>query len=68
MSADLRWTDVAEITFRLLEAHPEVDPKYVRFPDLYRWILALPGFADDPARCNERVLEAIQGAWLAEIA
>ena len=68
MSADLRWTDVAEICSQLLEAHPDVDPKYISFPDLYRRILALPDFGDDPARCNERVLEAIQGAWLAELA
>ena len=68
MSTDLRWTDVAEISFQLVEAYPDVDPKYVSFPDLYRWILALPDFGDDPARCNERVLEAIQGAWLAELA
>jgi FeS assembly protein IscX len=68
MSPDLRWTDVAEITFQLVEAYPDVDPKYVSFPDLYGWILALLGFSDDPARCNERVLEAIQGAWLAELA
>ena len=66
MSADLRWTDVAEIAFRLGEFYPEVDPKYVSFPNLHRWIVDLPGFGDDPVRCNERVLEAIQGAWLAE--
>ena len=26
----------------------------------------LPGFADDPAKSNEKILEAIQAAWLEE--
>lgn len=67
MNHDLRWTDVQDIAELLAEQHAEVDPKFLKFPDLYRWVLALPAFADDPSRCNERVLEAIQGAWLAEL-
>src|SRR5947209_8336490 len=48
------------------EANPDVDPKQVRFTDLYHWVLALPGFADDPKRCGEKILEAIQLAWIDE--
>ena len=62
----MRWTDVREIAIALAERHPEVDPLSVRFTDLHRWVRELPGFADDPARSNEQILEAIQMAWLDE--
>jgi FeS assembly protein IscX len=60
----LKWTDVDQIAEHLKERFPEVDPLYVRFTDLHRWIRELPGFLDDPSRSNEAILEAIQMAWL----
>ena len=62
----MRWTDVREIGIALAESQPEVEPLSVRFTDLMEWVLALPGFADDRERCNEKILEAIQMAWLDE--
>jgi FeS assembly protein IscX len=62
----LKWTDVQEIAIRLDEAHPDVDPQYVRFTDLHRWVCELDELEDSPARGGEKVLEAIQAAWLAE--
>lgn len=62
----MKWTDTTEIAIELAEAHPEVDPITVRFTDLRAWVLALPTFDDDPARCGEKILEAIQMAWLDE--
>ena len=62
----LRWTDSREIALALIEAHPDRDPARLNFVDLRGWVLALPGFADDPARCGERILEAIQAAWIEE--
>jgi FeS assembly protein IscX len=62
----LHWTDSREIAIALSEAHADVDPRYVRFTDLHRWICELPGFADDPQRSNEKILEAIQLAWMDE--
>ncbi len=47
-------------------SHPDVDPLSVRFTDLHRWVLALPGFAGDPKKSNEQILEAIQMAWIDE--
>ncbi len=61
------WTDVNAIAEDLLEAHPEIDPQFVRFTDLHRWICELPHFQDDPKRSNEKILEAIQAAWIAEM-
>lgn len=63
----ITWSDVDEIAYRLTEAHPDVKPLTIRFTDLHAWIIALPGFDDDPAKSNEKILEAIQMAWLDEL-
>jgi len=63
----MKWTDIGEIAIALTEAHPDVDPRTVRFTDLYNWVIALPGFDDDHHRSGEKVLEAIQAAWIDEI-
>ncbi|HVO90034.1 MAG TPA: Fe-S cluster assembly protein IscX [Casimicrobiaceae bacterium] len=62
----MKWIDTREIAIALAEAHPDVDPAKVRFTDLHNWVLALPGFDDDPRRSGEKILEAIQAAWLDE--
>lgn len=62
----MQWTDVQEIAIALAETHPDVDPHYIRFTDLHRWVLELEGFEGDPHRSGERVLEAIQQAWIDE--
>ncbi len=64
----MKWTDTLDIAIALFEAHPDIDPKTVRFTDLHRWVRELPGFSDDPARSNEKILEAIQMAWMDEAA
>jgi FeS assembly protein IscX len=62
----LRWTDTQEIALALADAHPDVDPATIRFTDLHRWVCALPEFGDDPERSGEKILEAIQMAWIDE--
>lgn len=62
----LRWSDVREIAIALEEHYPEADNVNLRFTDLHKWIIGLPGFGDDPARSNEKLLEAIQMAWIDE--
>ncbi len=62
----LNWTDSLEIAIALDEAHPEIDPRTVRFTDLMQWVCALEEFDDDPTRCGEKILEAIQAAWIEE--
>ena len=62
----MRWTDIHDIAAELEEAHPGADVVNLRFTDLWKWVQALPGFADDPAKSNEKILEAIQMAWLDE--
>ena len=63
----LKWTDTLDIAIELSETHTDVDPQYVRFTDLHRWICELDDFDDDPNRSNEKILEAIQMAWIDEI-
>jgi FeS assembly protein IscX len=62
----VKWTDTQDIAIALADAHPDKDPRAVNFVDLYNWVMALPGFSDDPKRCGEKVLEAIQTAWIDE--
>jgi len=62
----LKWTDTLDIALELEEAHPDVDPLQVNFVELRNWVLALDDFDDDPEHCGERILEAIQMAWIEE--
>ncbi len=62
----LRWIDVREIAIELVETYPEINPIQVRFTDLHRYVCELEDFDDDPKRSNERILEAIQAAWIEE--
>lgn len=63
----LKWTDSREIAIALADAHPEVDPRYIRFTDLHQWVRELEDFDDDPQRSGEKILEAIQMAWVDEV-
>jgi FeS assembly protein IscX len=60
----MKWTDIQEIAMALTDKHPEVDPQQIRFTDLHRWVMELEGFSDDPNRSSEKILEAIQAAWI----
>lgn len=62
----MKWTDTLDIALELIDTHPDVDPQYIRFTDLHKWVCALPGFNDDPEKSNEKILEAIQMTWIEE--
>jgi FeS assembly protein IscX len=63
----LKWTDVNDIAIELVERFPEQDPLRISFPDLYSRVMELDGFDDDPDHCGEKILEAIQMAWIEEM-
>jgi FeS assembly protein IscX len=63
----MKWTDSLDIAMALAEKHPDVDPQFVNFVDLHRWVMELPGFSDDAKRSGEKILEAIQQAWIDEV-
>ena len=62
----LKWVDSLDIAIELDEKYPDVDPKFINFVDLRQWVLELDDFDDDPEHSGERILEAIQMAWMEE--
>ncbi len=64
----MKWTDVQDIAMALTDKHPEIDPQQIRFTDLHRWVMELDGFEDDANRSSEKILEAIQLAWIEDAA
>ncbi len=63
----LKWTDTIDIAIELAETYTEVDPQKVNFVTLRSYVIALPSFDDAPDRCGEKILEAIQMAWMDEL-
>jgi FeS assembly protein IscX len=62
----MKWTDSLRIAEDLADKFPEIDPKTIRFTDLMQWVMDLDGFEEGPERCGEKILEAIQQAWIEE--
>jgi len=62
----LKWVDTLDIAIELDETYPDIDPKTVNFVDLRQWVMDLQDFDDDPNHSGERILEAIQLAWMEE--
>jgi FeS assembly protein IscX len=63
MAMQLSWDDTEDIGIELADKYPNQNPLEVRFTDLHRMVVELPGFDDDPKGSNESKLEAIQMAW-----
>ncbi|MEO6920501.1 MAG: Fe-S cluster assembly protein IscX [Collimonas sp.] len=62
----MKWIDTQHIAEALYDKFPDTDPEKIRFTDLHNWVLELDGFDDDPKRSGEKILEAIQAAWIEE--
>lgn len=62
----MKWIDVQEIAIQLSEKYPNIDPQYVNFVDMHQWVCGLDEFDDDSQHSNEKILEAIQMAWIDE--
>ena len=63
---DLDWLDVLDIAIELNDKFPEIDPQWISFPDLHKKVCNLDNFEGDPDKSNEKILEAIQMAWIEE--
>ncbi len=63
----LKWSDASDIAIALSERHPDIDPRYIRYTDLHSWVLDIEDFDDEPERSGEKLLEAIQMAWIEEV-
>jgi len=62
----LKWIDSLDIAIELDEQHPDIDPVQLRFTELREWVMQLEAFDDDPEHSGEKILEAIQMAWIDE--
>jgi FeS assembly protein IscX len=62
----MKWIDILPIAEALYDKHADIDPLTIRFTDLHRWVCELEGFDDEPNHSNEKILEAIQSAWIDE--
>tara|TARA_B100000242_G_C43048402_1_gene489529 strand:+ start:2594 stop:2788 length:195 start_codon:yes stop_codon:yes gene_type:complete len=62
----MKWSDTIDIAIALEEKFPKEDNINLRFTDLHKWICSLDEFEDDPEKSNEKILEAIQMAWIDE--
>ncbi|MAS33490.1 MAG: Fe-S assembly protein IscX [Anaerolineaceae bacterium] len=67
MSNKLYWDSSYEIVLRLMEAFPQVDVETIGIEQLYRWVIALPDFADEPELANESILNDILREWYEEV-
>ncbi len=62
----MKWTDTQRIAEDLYDKYEGVDPKTILFTDLMEWVISLDGFDETEEHCGEKILEAIQLAWIEE--
>jgi nitrogen fixation NifU-like protein len=63
----LRWSNLEAIAQALARGYPQLKPMELGVPALFRRILSLPGFDDDPDQATEALLERIQMLWHDEV-
>lgn len=59
----LHWSDFARMVRALNSAYPDVNPLDLTMTKLFKMILQLPGFDDNPDAVGEEQLEKLQMAW-----
>jgi FeS assembly protein IscX len=63
----LYWEASYEIVLALMEHHPDADLDNLGLWQLFEWIIALPGFADEPILAHDGLLTEILREWYEEI-
>ena len=63
----LYWDDAYAIALALIACHPDLDPLTIDWETLHRWVIALPGFADEPTLKHLGWLRDIQKEWYEEV-
>ena len=66
-SNKLYWDATYEIVLSLIDLYPDANLDVMGLQQLYKLIIALPGFADDPELANESILTGILREWYEEI-
>lgn len=67
MSKRYRWDSVYEIALALIDRYPDANLEQVSLQMIYEWVIALPGFDDDPELANDSILLAIFQEWYEEL-
>lgn len=62
----LTWETSYAVAIELDRLHPDIVMEDLTLHQIYAWTIALPGFDDDPALCNDGVLSAIFQEWYEE--
>jgi FeS assembly protein IscX len=66
----IKWSDYEDIALKLYERFgadfDESKIYRIRFTDLHKWVLEIPGFEGKPDESNEGHLEMIQSKWVEE--
>lgn len=63
---ELYWDATYAIATALMTAYPELNPATIGLDQLHQLVMRLPGFVDDPALANDRILMDIQITWFEE--
>jgi len=66
MEKALYWDNTYELVQALEAAHPALDLEQMRLAELYRYVVALPQFADDPSLANDGILKDLLREWYEE--
>lgn len=62
----LTWESSYATALALKARFPQVDLEQVSLGMIYRWVIELPDFDDDPALANDSILMAIYQDWYEE--
>jgi FeS assembly protein IscX len=60
------WEPTYEIVLALMRTYPSFNIEAIGYQQLMEMIVALPGFADDPAIASEELLRDILREWYEE--
>ncbi|TVQ78122.1 MAG: Fe-S assembly protein IscX [Bradymonadales bacterium] len=62
----LKWSDIGDIAFRLIDEHPRLDPSRLSVGSIEDMVLALADFGESSKQPTEELLQEIQERWAEE--
>lgn len=62
----LKWTDTEELTFRLIDQYPNLDPTRLSPDALIEHVISLPDFGEKRSKPDRLLLEDLQTRWFEE--
>lgn len=62
----LKWSDIEDLAFRLIDEHPQVDPSRLALASILDYVVALPDFGESSKKPGKDLLEELQERWAEE--